>query len=117
MVNAPIKADVRQSRKQRKSDHLCQCKGNTGLPRWLNGKESACQAGDSGLIPGSGKSPGEGNSNPLRYSCFGDPMDRGAWQAIVHGVTRVGHDLVTKEQQPHQGGCSIKKASDVHMGR
>ena len=117
MVNAPIKAYVQQSRKQRKSDHLCQCKGNTGLPRWLNGKESACQAGDSGLIPGSGISPGEGHSNPLRYSCLGNPMDRGGWQAIVHGVTRVGHDLMTKQQQQHPEGCHIKKSSDVDLGR
>ena len=40
--------------------------------------------------------PGEGNGNPLQYSCLGNPMDRGAWQATVHGVTRVGHDLMTK---------------------
>ena len=57
------------------------------LPRWLSGKESICQAGDMGLIPGSGSSPGEGNGNPLQYSCLINPMDRGAWQATVHGVT------------------------------
>ena len=60
------------------------------------GKESACNAGDSGLIPGSGRSPGEGNVNPLQYSCLGNPMDRGAWWAIVPGVIRIGHDLATK---------------------
>ena len=43
---------------------------------------------DMGLIPGSGRSPGEGNGNPLQYSCLENPMDRGAWQAIVHGVTQ-----------------------------
>ena len=43
--------------------------------------------------------PGEGNSNPLQYSCLGNPMDRAAWQATVHGVARARHDLVTKEQQ------------------
>ena len=43
---------------------------------------------DMGLIPGSGRSPGEGNGNPLQYSCLENPMDRGAWQAIVLGVTR-----------------------------
>ena len=59
-------------------------------------KMSACNAGDPGLIPGSGRSPGEGNGNPLQYSCLENPMDRGAWQATVHGVARVGHDLVTK---------------------
>ena len=50
-----------------------------GFPTWLSGKESACQAGDAGSIPGSGKSPEEGNGNPLQYSCLGNPMDRGVW--------------------------------------
>ena len=50
------------------------------------GKESACNSGDSGSIPGLGRSPGEGNGNPFQYSCLENPMDRGAWQAIVHGV-------------------------------
>ena len=59
-------------------------------------KESACNAGDPGSIPGSGKSPGEGNGKPLQYSCLENPMDRGAWQAIVHGAASVGHNLVTK---------------------
>ena len=48
-----------------------------GLPSWHNSKESACNAGDIGLIPGSGRSPGEGNGNLLQYSCLGNPMDRG----------------------------------------
>ena len=52
------------------------------------GKESACHAGDPSLIPGLGRLPGEENGNPLQYSCLGNPMDRGAWQAIVHGVTK-----------------------------
>ena len=54
------------------------------------GKESACNAGDTGdvgSIPGLGRSPGEGNGNPLQYSCLGNPMDRGAWQATLHGAT------------------------------
>ena len=59
------------------------------------GKESACNAGDPGLIPGLGRSTGEGNGNPLQYS-LKNPMDRGVCQAIVHGVARVGHDLATK---------------------
>ena len=58
------------------------------LPRWLSGKESACHAGDTGSVPGSGRYTGEGNSNPLQYSCLGNPMDRGAWRATVHGVTK-----------------------------
>ena len=49
-------------------------------------KESACSAEDPSSIPGSGRSSGEGNGNPLQYSCLDNPMDRGAWQAIVHGV-------------------------------
>ena len=53
-------------------------------------------AGDEGLVPGSGRSPGEGNGNPLQCSHLENPMDRGAWCAIDHGVTRVGHDLATK---------------------
>ena len=59
-----------------------------GCSRWLSGKESACNAGDPGSIPGSGRSPGGGNGNPLKYSSLENPMDRGAWQAIVLGVTR-----------------------------
>ena len=51
-------------------------------------KESACNSGDLGLIPGSGRSPGEGKGNPLQYSCLENPMDRGAWQATVHGVAK-----------------------------
>ena len=50
------------------------------------GKESACQAGDVGSIPGSGRSLGEGNGNPLQYSCLENPMDRGVWQAAVSEV-------------------------------
>ena len=60
------------------------------------GKESACSAGDPGSIPGSGRFPGEGNGNPPQYSCLENSMDRGVWQAIVHGVARVGHDLAAK---------------------
>ena len=49
------------------------------------GKETACNAGDPGLIPALGRSPAEGNGNPLQYSCLENPMERGAWKAIVHG--------------------------------
>ena len=62
------------------------------------GKESACNTGDPGAIPGSGRSPGEGNGNPLQYSCSENPMDRGTWQVAVHGVLRVRHNLAT---EPH----------------
>ena len=51
-------------------------------------KNPSANAGDRGLIPGSGRSPGEGNGNLLQYSCLGNPMDRGAWQATVHGVAK-----------------------------
>ena len=53
-----------------------------------DGKESACNAGDPGSVPESGRSLGEGNGYPLQYSCLENSMDRGAWQAIVHGVTK-----------------------------
>jgi len=66
------------------------------LSWWLRGEESTCNAGDLGSIPGLGKSPGEGNGNPLQYSCLGNPMDRGAWWAIVYEVARVRYNLVTK---------------------
>ena len=59
-----------------------------GFPGSSAGEESACNAGDLGLIPGSGRSPGEGNGNPLQYSCVDDPMDSRAWWATVHGVTK-----------------------------
>ena len=51
-------------------------------------KESACNAGDQGVIPGSGRSPGEENGTPLQYSCLQNLMDRGAWRATVHGVAK-----------------------------
>ena len=66
-----------------------------------DGKESACNEGDLGSIPGSGRSPAEGNGNPLWYSCLENSTDRGAWQATVHGVARVEHDLATKPASPH----------------
>ena len=71
-----------------------------GFPHSSVGKGSACNAGDPGLIPASEKYPGEGNSNPLQYSCLENPMNREAWQAIVHGFASVGHDLATKPPPP-----------------
>ena len=71
-----------------------------GFPRSSVGKETACSAGDLGSIPGSGRSPGEGNGNPLQYSCLENPMDKGVWQATAHGVARVGHNLATKPPPP-----------------
>ena len=67
-------------RKDRQLDEKSNYRDNkyTGLPKWLSRKESAWQAGDSGLISGSGKSPGEGHGNSFQYSCLGNPMNRGA---------------------------------------
>ena len=56
-----------------------------GLPWWFSGKESCCNAGDVGLIPGLGGSPGGGKGNPVQYSCLENLMDRGVWWATVHG--------------------------------
>ena len=62
---------------------------NMGFPVSSHGKKkSVCNAGDVGSTPGSGRSPGEGNGNPLQYSCLENPMDRGAWRATVPGVTK-----------------------------
>ena len=57
-----------------------------GIPGGLDGKESACNAGDPRSIPSLGRSPGEGNVYPLQCSCLENSMDRGAWQGTVHGV-------------------------------
>ena len=59
-----------------------------GFPGGSAGKESACNVEYLGLIPGLGRSPGEGNGNPLQYSCLENSMDRGAWQATVHGIAK-----------------------------
>ena len=63
-----------------------------GFPGGAEVRASACSVGDLGSIPGSGRSPGDGNGNPLQYSCLENPMDGGAWWATVHGSQRVGHD-------------------------
>ena len=63
-----------------------------GSPGGSGGKESACNARDPGSTPRSGRSPGEGNGYSLQYSHLEKSIDRGAWQAIVHGLQRVGHD-------------------------
>ena len=68
-----------------------------GFPHSSVGVESACNAGDLGLIPGSRRSPGKGNGNPLQYSCLGNPMDRGVWQATVRRVIKSQTHLSDKE--------------------
>ena len=77
-----------------------------GFPGGSEVKASACNAGDLGSILGSGRSPGEGNGNPLQYSCLENPMDRGAWWAIVHGVadswTRLSNFTFANNLQFHK---------------
>ena len=63
-----------------------------GFPDGLVGKESTCKAGEPGFIPRWGRSPGEGNGNPLQYSCLGNSMERGVWWVVVH---RVSTQLIT----------------------
>ena len=95
-----------------------------------DGKASAYNAGDPGSIPGSGKSPGEGNGNPFQYSCLENPMDRGAWWATVHGVaksqtrlsdfththththTQVGHSFSSKEQVSFNSVTAVTICTD-----
>ena len=64
---------------------LCVCRGFAGDS---DDKESACSAGDPGSIPGSGRSPGEGNGNPFQYFCLENSMDRGVWWVTIHGVAK-----------------------------
>ena len=67
-------------------------KNEVRFPGGSDSKESAHNAVDLGSLPGSGRPPGEGNGNPLQYSCLDNPMDRGAWRAIIHGVADSQHD-------------------------
>ena len=77
--------------------HIFLCPHITVIfPRSSVGKESAWKAGEPGLISESGRSPGKGNGNPLQCSCLENPINRRAWQVIVHGVARVGHGLKAK---------------------
>ena len=64
-----------------------------GLPQWLSGKESTCNAGDVGSIPGLGRFPGGGNDNPFQYSCLQNPMDRGVWWATYSPWGRKESDM------------------------
>ena len=76
--------------------NFCALVYNDGFPGSSHGKETTCNTGDPGLIPGLRRSPGECYGNPLQYSCLENSMDTGAWRAIAHEVARVGHNLVTK---------------------
>ena len=62
--------------------------GKRGFPGGSEGKESACNAGDPGSVPGLGRSPGEGSAHPLQCSCLENSMDRGAWRAVGNGITK-----------------------------
>ena len=88
-----------------------------GFPHSSVSKESACNAGDLDLIPGSGRSPGEGNGNPLQYSCLENSMDRGAWQATVHGVaksqTRLSNQ--TQEQPDERDALSKERGRGMRL--
>ena len=68
---------------------------------------NAGDARDTGLIPGSGRSPGEGNGNPLQYSCLENPMNRGAWQATVHGAAKTGTWLKRLNESAQAGDAQI----------
>ena len=85
--------------------------GRRGLPWGSVVKNPLASAGDLGSFPGLGRSPGEGNGNPLQYSCLGKPMDRGAWRATVNGV---GHNLEAKQQQQMLGKTLRVKYSAVY---
>ena len=91
-----------------------------GFPGGSVGKASACNAGDLGSIPESERSPGEGNGNPLQYSCLENPMDSGAWQATVHGVAKSRTQLsdftsltaaIIAREVPNGGNPSIQETT------
>ena len=83
-----------------------------GFPGGSDGKASVCNLGHLGSIPGLGRSSGEGNGNPLQYSCLENPMDRRAWQATVHGVARAGQDLANHHHH-HFYWTSKKKKEKI----
>ena len=80
-----------------------------GFSGGSDGKKSVCNAGDLGLIPGLGRSLGEGNDNPLQYSCLENPMDRGAWQAIVFGVPELDTTVQQQRRATYPFHCCISK--------
>ena len=91
-----------------------------GFPGGSDGKEPACNAGDLDLISGSGRSPGEGNGNPLQYSCLENPMDGGDWWATVHGVAKswtqlsdfTSHDYTVEVRNRFKGLDLIDRVPD-----
>ena len=94
-----------------KSLCLCVYLSLLGFPGSSDCRESACSAGDLGSIPGLGRSPGERNSKPCQYSCLGNPMDRGAWQATVHGVEKSQTQLNTAQPSSKSEVCMCSHQS------
>ena len=97
-------------------NYLLTPKTKKGIPSGSSGKESVCQCRrhkDVGLIPGSGRSPGGGHGNPLQYSCLQNHIDKGAWQTIVHGVSKNQTQLNWLSMHAYiyvyytQDGCNI----------
>ena len=86
-----------------------------GFPGGSVGKEFACNSGDESLIPGSGSSPGGGNGNLLQYSCLGNPTDRGAWGATVHGGRKESDS--NEATQHTQEACSLRNLLSNGSGR
>ena len=95
--------------------------GKLGFPGGSDGKASACNAGDPGSIPGSGRSPGEGNGNSLQYSCLEIPMDGGVWWAIVHGVaksrTRLSDFVSFRLMCPYKPQSLATEFAQIHVHR
>ena len=87
----------------------------TSFPGGSEGKESACNAGDWGLIPGLGKSSGERYGNPLQYSCLENSMDRGAWQDTVHGVAKSWTQLSDSHTHTHTHTHTRKQQLESDM--
>ena len=91
---------------------------NPSIPDGPLVKNPPARAGNVGSVPGWGRSPGEGNGNLLQYSYLGNPMDRGAWRATVHGSQRAGDDLATKQREEtfksvcrfQEGRCGVHPA-------
>ena len=89
-----------------------------GLPWWLRDKESTCSAGDQGSIPGSERSPGGGNDNPLQYSYLGNPTDRGAWRATIHGIAELDTtEHAHKVGSPTSVGLCVGCVNALPLGR
>ena len=108
----PLQAATPLGRWQSETSPFHRAASTTPLPRGAHGgsdgKESACSAGDLGSTPVLGRSPGEGNGNTLQYSCLENPMERGAWWATVHGVTKSWTQLSDFTPQREQRGILVK---------